>query len=857
MAILTLGEREGIAKFHLTLSLFLSSTFMSLEAFAATQAKSLDNKTFYIPRHSFSDSQVYDMVNKNFKLLNGINYYGVQSHLNLSNITLIYNNPKTNKNHFKLEILTPDISKDEIISFGNTLRTSSEKNFIKNVAYVPFLVSAFTNNADANNNKLILENGELSSVFFLKPNSLNLTKVPSDLNEEIKYRYLITPAFVINGNANYNQNILKNNAYVNMGVENTYTLALNGAPYIVGANVINGDANSNQVILENNSKIDAHSSRHINEKASLNAYDGQITHILGASALNGNAKNNQLIFNGAHLLVHSPNTSYSSTSTIELAGAFVNADNNKTYDAINNSLLINELNLDLRVDSKGSLNFYNALVFGEFFGGRTVKGNANKNTVLVKNLETLDILKKNVSVQSSINFYGGYTLEGEANNNTISLNLQKPFRVRDNFYGQTYFNIYGAYATKGASGNSIIIQNDFNNNFVPENYKDCFVIYAARTLSGKANHNTIDINNSLISLPLYGYITAITNIEGKNYQADEASDNSIKLNTVKSSKNLSFIIEAKSVQNNKVLFDTVQSLSETSSLGKGSKIILHATKENANYNTIILKDYSSASYGSVYVITGDQEAAYNKIILNNPAFGTASDKRMGYVSTIAGVSNNTHDNILEITNLNIDEYKNDSAIILASAGILNNKSKSYNNTVYMGGYVNTFNPINVLAGTILSNIQRQDNKISALVHKKELAKNNLLILDTQGLKVKTLNNFENFSLILPKNLTSTVLSVEKNPMNLPFKGSFKLFTKDNNKLLKGRYKLIESQKGFLNENNEYLNQKELIITLNKMLKNKHTFNYKKIDALTNSSLNPLKIGFEVSDDAKIIYVNIL
>ncbi len=36
MAILTLGEREGIAKFHLTLSLFLSSTFMSLEVFAAT-----------------------------------------------------------------------------------------------------------------------------------------------------------------------------------------------------------------------------------------------------------------------------------------------------------------------------------------------------------------------------------------------------------------------------------------------------------------------------------------------------------------------------------------------------------------------------------------------------------------------------------------------------------------------------------------------------------------------------------------------------------------------------------------------------------------------------------------------------
>ncbi|WP_186298596.1 hypothetical protein [Campylobacter jejuni] len=188
----------------------------------------------------------------------------------------------------------------------------------------------------------------------------------------------------------------------------------------------------------------------------------------------------------------------------------------------------------------------------------------------------------------------------------------------------------------------------------------------------------------------------------------------------------------------------------------------------------------------------------------------------GYINVIAGVSNNTHDNILEITNLNIDEYKNDSAVILAPVGILHSKAKSYNNTVYMGGYVNTFSPISVLAGTILSNIQRQDNKISALVHKEELAKNNLLILDTQGLKVNTLNNFENFSIIIPKGLNSTILSVEKNPMNLSSKGSFNFFFKDNNKTPKGRYKLIESQKGFLDEDNKALNQEELIKILKKI-----------------------------------------
>ncbi|WP_251825130.1 hypothetical protein [Campylobacter jejuni] len=94
-------------------------------------------------------------------------------------------------------------------------------------------------------------------------------------------------------------------------------------------------------------------------------------------------------------------------------------------------------------------------------------------------------------------------------------------------------------------------------------------------------------------------------------------------------------------------------------------------------------------------------------------------------------------------------------------------------------------------------------------------------------------------------------------MNLSSKGSFNFFFKDNNKTPKGRYKLIESQKGFLDEDNKALNQEELIKILNQMLKNKNSFNYKKINALVNNSLNASKISFEVSDDAKIIYINIL
>ncbi|HEH4528673.1 TPA: hypothetical protein SG302_001310 [Campylobacter jejuni] len=49
---------------------------------------------------------------------------------------------------------------------------------------------------------------------------------------------------------------------------------------------------------------------------------------------------------------------------------------------------------------------------------------------------------------------------------------------------------------------------------------------------------------------------------------------------------------------------------------------------------------------------------------------------------IAGVSANSHDNIIEFVNLNIDEYKNQDAIFLAPSGISDiSNFKSYNNTL--------------------------------------------------------------------------------------------------------------------------------------------------------------------------------
>lgn len=45
----------------------------------------------------------------------------------------------------------------------------------------------------------------------------------------------------------------------------------------------------------------------------------------------------------------------------------------------------------------------------------------------------------------------------------------------------------------GCDFNIIDIQNDLTYEKVPQNYSDKFTVYAARTLSGKANNNTLSI----------------------------------------------------------------------------------------------------------------------------------------------------------------------------------------------------------------------------------------------------------------------------------------------------------------------------------------------------------------------------
>ncbi|EFP0948208.1 TPA: hypothetical protein R2P05_000991 [Campylobacter jejuni] len=51
-----------------------------------------------------------------------------------------------------------------------------------------------------------------------------------------------------------------------MGVENIYTLPLNGAPYISGSVAFDGEAKDNKLILESNTKIDLHNSQYFSDE---------------------------------------------------------------------------------------------------------------------------------------------------------------------------------------------------------------------------------------------------------------------------------------------------------------------------------------------------------------------------------------------------------------------------------------------------------------------------------------------------------------------------------------------------------------------------------------------------------------
>ncbi|ELF2321178.1 hypothetical protein RBO56_001628, partial [Campylobacter lari] len=718
---------------------------------------------------------------------------------------------------------------------------SSVNTALNQLSYIPFLVSAYTFNAKANNNTLVLKAGELSSVYYLKPTDKEVIN-PKASGLDNKYNFLITPAIARKGEASNNTlNFLKD-AYVDMGVENTYTLPLNGAPYILGAFGVDANTNNNTVILNSGSKIDFHTTPYKQSTLGDNIFDERMTHVVGAYTYNGNAKNNKVIIDGASLLVHGPSGAYSTSAATHLGGAFVDVNNNQSYEVSNNSVIINDLKLDLRVDTKNTPLAYNAILVGAVYGGRIIEGNAYRNVIIIKDLQTLLALNTNIEVKALLDFYAGITNNGMANDNVIYMNLKKPFEINFNFTGKDEINLYGGVATKGASRNSINIEGSITQGVTDKKRYDKINIIAAQTLSSKANNNSINISNSNSDIPMFLY--AVMSEDGK-YYASSANANSIVLDNVKSGRNLTAIIEADNLEKNTIKYNMVQSLSNASNIDKGSKIILRAN-ENANDNTLNIKDYSSAASSNVYIINAKNESANNTFIFDNLALGTASDKREGEIIISAGIAKNTHDNYTHINNLNIDEYKNNKAIFISASGVYSENDKSYNNTLYLSGNTNIFNNTNieVLAGSFLQT--KKDNNFVSKVLTHKNGTNNHLVLNT-NIKANTINNFDHYSFIL-KDDTKAYLSA-KEVINLSKDSSINVYT--NNNVKNKSFVLMQSEKGFVDTNNKHLNQKDLQSLLETITKNNQSL-HKNIKAKVQKA----KYTLSVSKDAKSIVVNL-
>lgn len=80
---------------------------------------------------------------------------------------------------------------DEVLSFKARygVNTAADHS-IKTVRVLPFLITAKTDHVNASYNKLVLEQGELSSVFYLKPKDTHI-KNPSNSKSNQRMNFLM------------------------------------------------------------------------------------------------------------------------------------------------------------------------------------------------------------------------------------------------------------------------------------------------------------------------------------------------------------------------------------------------------------------------------------------------------------------------------------------------------------------------------------------------------------------------------------------------------------------------------------------------------------------------------------------
>ncbi|MCL9820889.1 hypothetical protein NCR96_03920 [Helicobacter sp. 14348-15] len=844
----------------LGVSLALSQTLL-----AATQADKVNNQTFQTPSHQFSNQEVWDSKSQTFKEINGTNYYGISKAGLVSGITLeVFNpkNPNQSLQESKLNILTPNQSLQEILEVQGTHTANSQNKNLHSIQILPFLVAGNSLKGDCINNKLLIKEAELSSVVFLKPTHIK-TKNPPKKEIESKINYIIAAGVAKEGNAKNNALELQKGSYINMGVENTYSLKLNGAPYVVGGIAILGDAIGNSLSAKSGSRVDIHTAPFYKNEMGKFVFDERITHLVGGLAYNGNVRENKLNLNGVELMIHAPSGLYSSFASAHITGAFIDGDGKKAHHAIKNTLVIDEFLLGLRVDGNPPL-FYDAIFLGEFFGGKTTRGNANENYIALKNVPSIGRMDKNVKVQGIYEFFAGYTLNGKANANVLDVALKSPLQVSNSYFRQNAFGFYGAFASEGASHNTIKIRNNLTIIDGTKNPNDRVNIIAGRTLAGEANSNVIDFKDSQVSLPLFVYATTQENFEGSIHYPEYAKHNKISLNNVFGRKDIRSGVEAMSVENNQIFYHNVEAQSSGEGADKESSVYIRATNLAVN-NLFKASNYWATSMLNVYGIRGEEESKNNQMIFNNVGFNTDKIAMGSGLILIGGVGKSAYHNLLSIQDLEIGAYDKEKDFIYIAASAIpdanSNLALSYDNTLYIGGNISIHKQtlLNALSGSVIRVPSYTNNKADIITlpapSLAQLTDDNHLILE-QPLRARVVNNFEHYSLIYhSNNQDKPLVESLETPINLSSESQITLLLKKGEKAPKkgSKVALISSQNGFSDINGNTMNEAQLNQLLERISKNPKTLDYKKIPQLKQENLRVIPLTLSLGNEGRVIY----
>ncbi len=781
-------------KFFLKNRIFLSFASVALifnsVSYAASQAISIGDKRFQTPRHSFSNEEVWDFDDKTFKQINGTNYYGVFKQGLVSDITLEVFNPKQSLQGAKLEILTLNHSSEEILEVQSMHAANPMDKNLHPIKILPFLVAGSSLKGDSINNKLLIKEAELSSAVFLEPSNIK-TKNPPKKEEKDKINYVISGGLAREGNAKNNTLELLDGSYINMGVENIYNLKLNGAPYAVGGLAIFGDAIGNSLLAQKGSKVDIHTASFYRDMVGEFILDERITHLVGGLAYNGKVEKNKLNLNGVEFNIHAPSGLYSSFTPVHIARAFVDRNGKKAYDATKNTLVIDNFLLNLRADGKTPI-FYNAIFLANFFGGKTNKGDANANSIVLKDVPALKRISKKVKVQGIYDFFSGYTLDGEANFNVIdfkdsqaSLPLFIYATTQENFEGSIHYPEYAKH--NKISLNNVFGRKDIRSGVEAMNVENNQVFY--HNVEAQASGEGVNRESSV-------YIRA----------ANLAKNNLFKASNywATSMLNIYGIREVEESKNNQVIFNNVGF--NTDRISEGSELILiGGVGKRVHHNLLSIQDLEIGAY--------DKEKDFIYIAASAIP-DTNSNLALSYGNTLyIGGDVSIHErsllNVLSGSVIRIPNYTNNKA-----------------------------DDITLPAPSLA-----------------QLTKDNHLILE-QALRARVVNNFEHYSLIYhSNNQDKPFIESLETPINLSEESQITLLLKKGEKAPEkgSKIALISSQNGFSGINGNAMNKSQLNQLLGRISKNPKTLNYKKIPQLQQENLRVVPLTLSLDNKGKVIY----